>query len=231
MIYDVILILIFIGFIIFNAVRGASKSLAGILISIASYISASFLGKFVSFKIYDAMLRPAVNNAVKNSVGNITDNAVSKAIEALPDWISGLVKTSGVDISGFLDGKLSGATESAGNALNEAIRPIAVDVMTCLLTLVLYLLIHLLLSRFLARPLLKVFRLPVIRTVDMLLGGVLGFVSAFLIVSLLAYLLKLLIPHIGSESGMLNESTIYNSFIFYHFYSGNIFTAITSWIK
>lgn len=231
MIYDVILVLIFIGFIIFNTMRGASRSLAGILISIASFISASFLGKFISFKIYDAMLRPAVNNAVTSSVSNVTDNAVSKAIEALPSWLSGLVKTSGVDISGFLDGKLSGTAEAAGNAVNEAIRPIAVDVMTCLMTLVLYLLIHLLLSRFLARPLLRVFRLPVIRTLDRLLGAVLGFANAFLIVSLLAYLLKLLIPHIGSQSGMLNESTIYNSFIFYHFYSGNIFTAITSWIK
>lgn len=231
MIYDVILVLIFIGFIIFNTMRGASRSLAGILISIASFISASFLGKFISFKIYDAMLRPAVNNAVTSSVSNVTDNAVSKAIEALPSWLSGLVKTSGVDISGFLDGKLSGTAEAAGNAVNEAIRPIAVDVMTCLMTLVLYLLIHLLLSRFLARPLLRVFRLPVIRTLDRLLGAVLGFANAFLIVSLLAYLLKLLIPHIGSQSGILNESTIYNSFIFYHFYSGNIFTAITSWIK
>lgn len=231
MIYDVILVLIFIGFIVFNTMRGASRSLAGILISIASFISASFLGKFISFKIYDAMLRPAVNNAVTSSVSNVTDNAVSKAIEALPSWLSGLVKTSGVDISGFLDGKLSGTAEAAGNAVNEAIRPIAVDVMTCLMTLVLYLLIHLLLSRFLARPLLRVFRLPVIRTLDRLLGAVLGFANAFLIVSLLAYLLKLLIPHIGSQSGILNESTIYNSFIFYHFYSGNIFTAITSWIK
>ncbi len=231
MIYDIILILIFVGFIIFNAVRGASKALAGILISIASYISASFLGRFISFKIYDAVLRPAVNNAVSNSVSNITDNAVSKVIEALPTWLSGLVKTSGADISGYLDGKLAGSTEAAGNALNEAIRPIAVDVMTCLLTLVLYLLIHLLLSRILAKPLLKVFTLPGIRTLDVLLGVILGFVSAFLIVSLLAYLLKLLIPHIGSQSGILNESTIYNSFIFYHFYSGNIFTAITSWIR
>ena len=231
MIYDVILVLIFVGFIIFNAVRGAAKAFAGILVSIASFLSASFLGKLISFKIYDAVLRPAVNNAVTDSVSNITDNAVTKAIEALPSWLAGLVKTSGVDISGYMDGKLAGTAEVAGNALNDAIRPIAVDVMTCLLTIVLYLLIHLLLSRLLARPLLKVFKLPGIRIADRLLGAALGFVYAFLLVSLLAYLLKLLIPHIGSQSGMLNESTIYNSFIFYHFYSGNIFTAVTSWIK
>ncbi len=77
-------------------------------------------------------------------------------------------------------------------------------------------------------PVLRLFELPVIRGVNRFFGAVIGFIDAFLLVSLLAYLLRLLMPDINSQGGILNESTIYNSFIFYHFYSGNIFTAITS---
>ena len=76
------------------------------------------------------------------------------------------------------------------------------------------------------RPVLKLFELPGIRGVNRFFGGVIGFVDAFLLVSLLAYLLRLLMPAVSSQNGILNESTIYNSFIFYHFYSGNIFTAV-----
>ena len=99
-----------------------------------------------------------------------------------------------------------------------------------LIEIALFLILSLLLRLILLKPFLSLFEAPGISAVNTFFGGVIGFVDAFLIVSLLAYLLKLLMPLISSEAGILNESTIYNSFIFYHFYSGNIFSALVSLI-
>ena len=79
--------------------------------------------------------------------------------------------------------------------------------------------------------LLKVFRLPVIRQIDMVLGGVLGAAEAFLLICMLAYLLKLVIPQITTDLPLLQEETIYKSFIFKHLYDGNIFSTFASWLS
>lgn len=231
MIYDLILILLFLALIIFNAVRGAAKALAGILVSVVSYLAATYLGRLFSVFVYDTLMKPAVNKAITSAVTDMGNGAVSKVNETAPAWLSGLMKISGVDLQSLADGKLTLTADAACEAVNTAIRPVAVDIITFLLTIVFFLLLRLIIGKLLIKPLLGVFRLPGIRAVDSILGGLIGFIDAFLIASLLSYLLKLLMPYIGSEAGIFNESTIYNSFIFYHFYSGNIFTVLVSWIK
>ena len=153
-----------------------------------------------------------------------------KAADALPSWLSGLLSLSGADLSSQLSENLSAAPAALSAALEAAIRPAAIGLLSFFITVIVFLVIFFLLSRFAARPILKLFDLPVIRTADRVLGALIGAVDAFLLVSLAAYLLRLLLPSVSSQAGWLNESTIYNSFIFYHFYSGNIFSAVTSWI-
>ena len=230
MIYDIILVLIFLVLIIVNVYRGAARSLAGIIVSIISYLAATSLGKILSSLIYDKMLRGAVDNAVTKALSNLGTDAVAKFNENAPSWITGILKSSGIDLSSIISNNVNATSGNVSNALNQAIRPMAVNMLAFILTIVLFILICLLLRFIIVKPLLRVFRLPIINGLNRLLGGVIGFVDAFLIVSLLGYLLKLLLPTFESNSGIFNESTIYNSFIFYHFYSGNIFTAILSWI-
>ncbi len=56
MIYDVILVGIFLLLIIINAHRGAAKALAGLVCSMISYLAATALGKIVSTLIYDSIV-------------------------------------------------------------------------------------------------------------------------------------------------------------------------------
>ena len=231
MIYDLILILIFILLIIIGAYRGAAKSLAGIITSIISYFAAASLGKILSVWIYDSMLRPAIDKAVADAINNIGSNAASSFNDSVPAWLGAILNTAGIDIPGIVTGNLAAASfDAATSAVHNAVMPVVIGLLTFILTIVLFIVIGLLLRFLVMKPVLGVFELPGISFINRVLGGVIGFIDAFLIVSLLAYLLKLLLPNISSESWIFNESTIYNSFIFYHFYSGNIFTVLLSWI-
>ena len=89
----------------------------------------------------------------------------------------------------------------------------------------------LLLRLVLVKPLIALFRFPVLNTLNRVAGGVIGFIDAVLVVSMAAYLIKLILVNIGSNSTWFNEETINKSFIFSHFYSGNIFTWIGSLIS
>ena len=230
MIYDIILILIFLVFIIVYAIRGASKSLARIIASVLSYLAATYLGRILSVIIYDGILKKVMINTVTNALQNTGANAIDTIGQSMPSWLSGLLSAAGVDISAIVDEKLAAAGNTAGEAISDAIRPAIIDVLTFILTIIMFMFIYLVLSRLLIKPLMGVFKLPGVRTVDVILGGAIGFINALLVVSLLAYLLKLFLPYIGSASGIFNESTVFNSRIFYHFYNGNIFTWLVSWI-
>ena len=231
MIYDLILIALFLLMIIIGSVRGAAKALAGILVSIVSFLAATYLGRMLSTVIYESLIKPAIDSTVNSAISNLSVGTVTKVNETAPGWLAELMKLSNVDLQSLAGGKLPLTADAACEAVSNAVKPTAVDIITFLLTVILFLLLRFILGKLLIKPLLNVFRLPGIRALDSVLGGLIGFVEAFLTVSMLSYLLKLLMPYIGSESGILNESTIYNSFIFYHFYSGNIFTVLVSWIK
>ncbi len=231
MIYDIILVAIFLIMIVIYVYRGAMRSLMGIISEIIAYAMAIALGKLLAVQAYKAIFLPAIDKAVNEAIANLGTDAASQLTDNLPSWMAGILNLSGADLNNLLQQGLSGAGDMATSAVSSAVEPIAVGLLTFFITIILFLLLSIFLRIVIVNPLLRLVRgASLVRKVDGLLGGILGFVAAFLLVSMLAYLLKLLLPNISSQSGWLNESTIYNSFIFYHFYSGNIFTAISSWI-
>ena len=231
MIYDVILILIVIILVVVNAWRGAAKALAGIATSILAYLGATALGAFLSEVIYNWLLKPAIAKAVTNAVTNVSNDAAGSAVDVLPDWLTKMLKLSGEDLTKLFSDPLHSVGDSVTNAVETAVKPIAVGILCFFITIILFLLFSLIIRKLLLKPLLSVFEFPVIRTVNRFFGALIGLVEAFLVISLLAYLLRLILPYVGSYTGFFSESTIYNSFIFYHFYNGNIFSAIISLVS
>ena len=230
MIFDIIVILIFITLIIINVVRGAAKSLAGILTVVVSYFASTALGKMAGAYLYDIFVKPALTQAVTNAVSNVSADAANGVVSALPSWLTGLLSISAEDFSKLLKEPINNVSGTVSDAVNQAVQPVATGILTFFITILLFLIIWIILRKILVKPIVGLFRLPVLNFINRLLGFVLGAVDAFLLVSMLAYLTKLIIGCMSIRSSWFNESTIYNSFIFYHFYSGNIFTWISSLI-
>ena len=228
MIFDLILAVIFIVLIAVNIHRGAAKSIANILAIVISYIASTALGKIIAAAVYDGMVRPALNQAVSNALSNVSTDAANTVVNSLPTWLTGLLNVSGDDLSNLLAEPISNVNGTITNAVDAAVKPVAIGLLTFFITIILFFLFLIVLRFLLVRPLARVFRFPVLNAINRILGAVIGIVDAILLVSMLAYLTKLILVNIGSNSTWFNESTIYNSFIFYHFYSGNIFTWVSS---
>ena len=230
MIFDIILIAIFIILIIVNVWRGFAKALASVISAVAAYFGAAALGGVIAAYIYDALLEPVVTKAVNDAFSNLSAQTADGVVSALPSWLTGLLNISADDFSKLLEQPLFNASGTIAGSVNNAVRPIAIGILTSILTVILFLILIFILRKLLTKPMVALFRFPVLSFFNRFLGGVIGFVDAFLLVSLLAYLTKLIIVNVNPQSAWLNESTIYNSFIFYHFYSGNIFSWIVSLI-
>ena len=127
-----------------------------------------------------------------------------------------------------IDSAVAASSTQAANTIEQVVRPMIVAIVAFILTVVLVVILSVLLRLLIVKPLVKLFESSPLKGINRFFGGVLGILEGILTVCALAYLLKLLIPIIHPDSYLLSESTIYNSYIFYHFYSGNIFSAITS---
>ena len=230
MIFDIILIAVFIILIIVNVWRGFARSLASVIAAVASYFAAAALGGLIANFIYDSLIQPAVKKAVNEAIVNVSNQTADGVVSSLPSWLTGLLNISSKDFSKLLEQPISNASGSIADAVNSAIRPIATGIIMVMVTIILFLLLIIILRKLITKPLVHLFRFPVLNFVNRFLGAVIGFVDAFLLVSMFAYLTKLIIVNTSPQSSWFNESTIYNSFIFYHFYSGNIFSWISSLI-
>ena len=234
MLYDIILIGIIILFIVIGSFKGLARMVFGLAATFVSWLLASWIAAPAAGWLYNALIEASVKSSVAEAVQKLITgaaNSVSEVIAQLPVWLKGAMDLTGEQLPSAgaeLGNELAG---TAADTVNTAVRPVIVGFITIILTVVLFFLIRLILRKLLMKPILGLFKLPVISTLNRILGAVLGAVEGLVVVCILAYLLRLLLPHIASGTGILNESTIYNSFIFYHFYSGNIFTYLTSWIS
>ena len=214
MILDLIIIVIFVPIVLTGVSKGAARMIFGLLMSFAAFLAASWLGRLLAGVIYDSFAAPAVGSAVKGSVEN--------TLQGLPGWAQRALQLSGRDISPD--------ASDVSQAIDAAVQPIIVGFIAILLTIVLFIIISLILHKLVLPGILSAFRTKFTSAVDKLLGGFFGALEAIVVIWMLAYILKLVLPYIDSDVSFLNERTIYNSFIFYHFYSGNIFTVLASWI-
>ncbi len=231
MIYDIITIALIVIFLIVGIRRGAARTLVGIVANIVGYTVSVYLAKLTAAYIYSSMIENTIIQSVSDSVTTISDNAMDTLFGSVPEFFRQLFGTTGDDMHAALSDTVGDLSSAAAATVETAVKPTVMGILSFLLTLLFFVLVMFLLRRFAIRPILKLFKLPVLSGINRFFGGVLGVVEGLVIVSIIAFLLHLVLPYISSASGIFNESTIYNSYIFYHFYSGNIFTALTSLIS
>jgi len=228
MILDIIVILIFILLMIVGYRRGASKTLVSLFVMIAAFLLATFFSQPLATFVYDRFISSRVISSVSAHVRGTESVVLSQTVDALPSFVKSIVGITKFSESDALSVSVENVGNKVSIAVDTALRPLLVSVLTSAFLILLFLVIYILLRFLLTRPLLSLFKLPLIKTLDSVCGLLLSLGTSYLVVSFLAFLLRLLMPATANMQIYLLESTIYNSYIFYHFYSGNIFYNIIS---
>ena len=226
MIYDVVVIAILLMSLIIGYNRGAAKMIISLLSGLVSFILAAILGDFCANFIYDSYLSSAIINSVSTTVVN--SGAGELVTAELPPFVSFAVMLTGFDYDSALKASLDTIPQAIATGFETAVKPVVMSVLTFVLTLLIFLLIYFVLRAVLKAILGFVFRLPILRGVNKFFGAVLSLFGSLIFVSFLAFLLNIIMPYLTDIPFWLSESTIYNSYIFYHFYSGNIFINLIS---
>lgn len=224
---DIGFVIIILLFVVLGYKRGFFKSMAGLIGAIIAIFLAWALGGLIATAMYQGMFRGMLTDKIsailsQDALASIPEKA-AQIVENLPDFLSNAFSSRGIT-SKQIENSLSSAGDNAASATADLISPTVIWLLQLLLTIILFFIL-LVFVRLIVKLLSNAFRLPVLRQVDGLLGGIFGIFKGVVYIILACILLQLLMPIIdGSSQSMkqvLDSSYIYQ-FIVYN-------NPITSW--
>ena len=209
--------------------RSAVHGFVRTVVELAGYILAATLAfslaGYVADEIYERAVRPQVVSTVEQSLTDTENQVVSQQIDSiwnsLPSMVTGLAETFGVDreqIGAQLEESVQdGAVYTAEIVSDHILRPVIVNFIRVFCSALLFFLL-MLLVRWIARLGNRVFRLPVLSSINSLLGGALGAVKGLVLVFVLTVVIGLAMSAMGGTFLCFNQTVIDQTFLYKFIY-------------
>lgn len=221
-------------FLFWGVRRGAVRTLIVFIGSIAAYLFASWAGNAMAQGVYNSFFKQNVTNNVGNaiteSVGESTTQTVDHVFQTLPEMVHTALVNLGLasNAAGTVEEAVTsssvteGVIDQAATSVEGLVSPLFITLIALILTGILFIL-GMILVRFIARVLNGFCRIPVLRQVNALGGGVIGFFQGALVVFVFVTILSWLLPFLVENYEQFKEMIIDQTLIFKHIYGANGF--------
>ncbi len=179
-ILDGIILLICLLCVLIGVKRGFIHSVVRFLGSMIAALLASALGGVLAQWLFDTMFRGAMVEKINSSLQTLgADNAAaaaSQVLASLPDFLVRALEEAGVTLE-TVSHAINSQTSGAAGMVVDYLSPVFVNFLKVLAVIVLFFL-FMTIVRLLAALVGDILRLPILKEVDGLLGGVFGFLLA-----------------------------------------------------
>ncbi len=214
---DGIVVIIFLYFIVTYVRRGFVQSIIRFIGSVVAVVAACFASRVLSSLVYSVWIRENLIQQVQQ-LGNVQAvQSIDAAISHLPGILANLLYyTYGENLSSQVEAYLSSSgsvTDIATRIVDDLFQPILVGLISMLLFVVL-LIVLLLVVRVVARTFQGVNNLPVIGSVNMLLGGLIGLLMGLLVMYVVTMVSGYVTALTNNGGFLLNEKTIKQTYLF-----------------
>lgn len=215
-ILDVILVTIFAAFVFTAAKKGFMHTLLELLAVIVALALSYQFSPVVAQATYDEIVEKSLVEAVETqidetvNVSSVTTQA-EVLLDSIPGFMASFASSAGVDLD-EIKTQISSEKFSSANLAIELVDKIAKPIAVGALTAIFFLLLSVVLIfvlKWIAGLLAKLFKLPLIGTVNKVLGGVLGACKGVLVIVFICTFLDILFANGDSEiSDMVNNSYV-----------------------
>lgn len=212
MIADIIIISIVVIFAIIGFSRGIAKTLLNFAGLILSAICAFYLSKALAQFIYDTFLQQTIIANIEQMIlDKGTEYALTNSLDAVPQWISAVISFTvglfGITFNEYEQNMVvvNNITGSIANSIEGALSSVIVTVLTVILVIVLFIILFLIVKR-LIKLINRVFRIPVIKQLNQLLGLLLGAGEGIVFVWCVINLLYMIITFMDLSTIQINAT-------------------------
>ncbi len=237
MLYDIFFLVIPLISLILGIKNGAAKTLLSVLAFVLTVTITIFASRYLSQLIYTTFIEGALVAKIESffSESAFGDLGFDSAefLSAFPKAFMYVLVAFGVTSAAIdstiapEDGLLS--VEGATSSISGMIEPVITGIITIVLGIILYIVLHFIFRK-IAGAAAKVFRLPLLRLPDSLLGGAIGLLKGGLIVVLICAIFTLVLPIIPQTFEFISEDSLAKSRIFSFVADGGLASAISNLI-
>lgn len=216
---DGTIIILFALFIFLGFKNGVARSLISFIGTIFSLIFSIYISSIASEFIYDTFIEKNLTSSINQTVSD--KNFKSEDIfNKLPNFVNNALK-----IYNVTNEKVSSIIKSSGTdkqkALSDLFSSAIKGVIRNILSVLIFWLLMILIGT-ICKNLSYVFRLPILRQIDGLLGGIFGAFKGYVVIVILMMFLKMLLPVAKVVPEVLSDKNIDSTVLFSHMYKGNL---------
>lgn len=201
--------------------KGVVKSFLGFVAYLLAMVGSVALGSVLATALYNGLLRNVIvekaTQALTETTAQTATEQIDAVIKSLPGVLTSLMEKAGITASS-MTGLLDGSIEPAANKFADLVGPAVISISRVFITAILFaVLLSVLLT--VVRAVAAVFRMPLFRQADHLLGGLFGILNGSIVVLVCCVLLGLWVPmtkdgFLGITQTDLEQSYAYQ--IIYH---------------
>ena len=215
---DIILVVIFASFVLTAVKKGFILYLLEFAAVILALVLAYNFSPKVAETAYDGFVKEATIKTIETQIEeNVslqeTTTQTQLLLESIPDYMVSVADFMGVSVDDIKQSVASSklTSENIATELVEKIaQPIIIGALTALSFVVLAIVL-LFVLKFLAQIIAKIFKIPVIKTVNKLLGGILGACKGFAVVLFICTVLTVFFASGDNElTAAVNDSVVVN---------------------
>lgn len=216
LILDAILIAIFAAFVFFAVKKGFVLTLLELVAAVLSLVLAYSFSPVVAQTTYDSFIENKMIEVVKENIDDNVDvsstaGQAEAVLDAMPEYVVSIAASSGVDLNEIKE-KISAEKISTDNIATELVEKIAQPIVIGALTILMFMILSflfLIALKFVAKLISKLFNIPIVGTVNKLLGGVLGAIKGVIVLILICTVLRFALSGGDGElSGAISDSYV-----------------------
>lgn len=233
MILDIILVSVVVLLVAIGAFRGIARTLYNVLSVFLSGFLAYVVSSAAAGWIVDNFIVGTIEKSVSESLATTAlsaGDAAQNVVDGLPGYVAAILNMFGTgtdELVGFLSGAADSSAQAVTSVIVATITPVLTAVLSAVLLIVLFI-IFILIFKLLSKHFLKLFKLPIIRSVNKLLGGALGMCEGIIVCYIFILVCRIILPF--SQEPFISPELIESSFIFKAVYYSDFLNTVSGFL-
>ena len=215
--------LLAVAVVVYCIQKGVKFGLVRMVVSFACYIISTLIAREYSAPAAESIYRGAIEAPLKESIATRLEESLvngfdaSGLVEALPGWMKALAET-------LTDQEILKTVNlglGAGKIADIVVEQVLYEPLVSLIQGIVFLLIFTVLSWLihrLSRLLSGVYRIPVVGTINSVMGGIVGVLQAAVLLVAIGVMVQLMGTFFAGTAMWMNRDVIESTYIFRVFY-------------
>jgi len=223
----IILDLIIVAIILFVILQSAKHGFVRTFIELAGFILSLMVAVSISgnlaAQIFDNQIGPKISSGIEEKLQKSESSIVDSVQESVPAFVVSGAKALNIDIKDI-------AQQNTGDSISQIsdniTQTVAKPIITALLQAILITLIFavlMFLVRFLAKAINKIFNLPIIGSINKILGGCIGAAKGIVVAVAFCFVLSTIISVTSNGFFVFTKDAVDSSYIFKYICTFNPF--------